>query len=86
MTSQSVKVSFQNLFKSTYEVARNISNLLAEGSEILSAGLSSDVLAFEEFLKKKLERCIEDKCGRTAVHLAASYNSYLHKVSLSLRY
>ena len=72
------------LFNSTYEVTRNIfDRMLAEDSEIHGAILSNDISAVEEFLKKETDRNISDKGGRTALHLAASYNSPLTQQLLS---
>jgi ankyrin repeat protein len=64
------------LFISTYEVTRNIfDRMIAEDSEIHNAVLNNDILAVEEFLAKKKGINCSDKGGRTALHLAASYNS-----------
>jgi len=64
------------LFKSTYEVTRNIfDRMLAEDSEIHGAVFNNDIEAFQEFLKKEKNINISDKGGRTALHLAAAYNS-----------
>jgi ankyrin repeat protein len=70
------------LFNSTYEVTRNIfDRMLAEDSEIHSAILSNDISALDEFLKKETDINISDKGGRTALHLATSYNSpYIQKL------
>jgi len=72
------------LFGSTYEVTRNIfDRMLAEDSEIHCAILSNDISAVEEFLKRETDINISDKGGRTALHLAASYNSPLTQKLLS---
>jgi hypothetical protein len=85
------------LFKPTYKVTRNIfDRILSEKLEIHGAVLSNDVSAVEEFLKNetninitdegvKNETIINitDKGGRTALHLAASYNIPLIKKLLS---
>jgi len=64
------------LFNSTYEVTRNIfDRMLAGYSEIHCAIMDDDQSAVKEFLKKKTDLSISDKGGRTALHLAASYNS-----------
>ena len=64
------------LFKSRYKVTRNIfDRMLVEDSEIHGSVLNSDVHALNEILKKKIDINILDKDGRTALHLAASYNS-----------
>jgi hypothetical protein len=64
------------LFNSTYEVTRNIfDRMLAGDSEIHCAVMNDDRSAVKEFLKKKTDLNISDKGGRTALHLAASYNS-----------
>ena len=64
------------LFNSTYEVTRNIfDRMLAEDSEIHCAVMIDDKSAVKEFLKNKTDINISDKGGRTALHLAASYNS-----------
>jgi ankyrin repeat protein len=48
--------------------------MLAEDSEIQGTILNNDINAVEEFLKKGTNINISDKGGRTALHLAASYN------------
>jgi len=48
--------------------------MLAKDSEIHGAILNNDIDAVKVFLKKKTNIKISDKCGRTALHLAASYN------------
>jgi hypothetical protein len=64
-----------NLFKSTYEVTRNIfDQMLAEDSEIHVAVLNNNISVVEECLKNKTDINAADKGGRTALHLAASYN------------
>jgi len=64
------------LFKSMYKVTRNIfDRMLAEGSEIHEFVLNNDTQALEEHLTKKKYINILDKGGRSALHLAASYNS-----------
>jgi len=72
------------IFNSTYEVTRNIfDRMLAEDSEILGAVLSNEISTVEELLKKKTGLNISDKGGRTALHLAASYNrSFTQKLLL----
>ena len=72
------------LFKSTYEVTRNIfDRMLAGDSEIHDAILNNDIDAFEELLKKETDINFPDKGGRTPLHLAASYNSPLTQKLLS---
>jgi len=64
-----------NLFISTYEVTRNIfDRMLAEDSEIHGAVLNNNFSVVEEFLRNKADINTADKGGRTALHLAASYN------------
>jgi ankyrin repeat protein len=64
-----------NLFKSTYEVTRNIfDRMLAAGFEMHSAVLNNDIDAVEELLKIETNINLPDKGGRTALHLAAYYN------------
>jgi ankyrin repeat protein len=48
--------------------------MLAEDSEIHGAVLNNDIDAVEEFLKKETNINVSDKGGRTALHLALSYN------------
>jgi ankyrin repeat protein len=73
-----------NLFNSTYEVTRNIfDRMLAEDSEIHVAVLNNSISALEKSLKNKKGINTEDKGGRTALHLAASYNSPLIQKLLS---
>jgi len=63
-------------FKSTYQGLRNIfDRMLAENYEIHDSVLDNDVHALKELLKKKTNINTLDKGGRTALHLAASYNS-----------
>jgi hypothetical protein len=63
-------------FSSTYEVLRNIfDRMLAEEYEIHGDVSNNDIDAVKEFLKQGTEINISDKDGRTALHLAASYNS-----------
>jgi ankyrin repeat protein len=72
------------LFNSTYEVTRNIfDRMLAEDSEIHCVVLNNDIDAVEKFLRKKTDINISDKGGRTALHLAASYNSSVTEKLLS---
>jgi len=64
------------LFDSTYEVTRNIfDRMLAESSEIHGFVLNNDVHALKENIKEKMDINSFDKGGRTALHLAASYNN-----------
>jgi ankyrin repeat protein len=66
----------ETLFNSPYEVTRNIfDQMLAEDCEIHGAVLNKDILAVEEFLKNGTDINVSDKGGRTALHLATSYNS-----------
>jgi ankyrin repeat protein len=48
--------------------------MLAEDTEIHGAILNNDIDTVKEFLIKKTHIHVSDKCGRTALHLAASYN------------
>ena len=74
------------LFNSTYEVTRNIfDRMLAEDSEIHGAVLSNEISTVEEMLKKKTGLNLSDKGGRTALHLAASYNRPFIQDLLSFR-
>ena len=73
------------LFNSTYEVTRNIfDRMLAQDSEIHVAVLNNDISAIEEFLKNKTGINTPDKGGRTALHLAASYNSQIIQYLMSI--
>jgi len=64
------------VFNTTYEVTRNIfDRMLAENSEIHGSVLNNDIHALKEHLKKETDINTLDKGGRTALHLAASYNS-----------
>jgi hypothetical protein len=66
----------KTLFNTTYEVIRNIfDRMLAENSEIHCSVLNNDIDALKEHLKKKTDINTLDKGGRTALHLAAFYNS-----------
>jgi len=48
--------------------------MLAKDSAIHSAILNNDIDTVKVFLKKKTNIKVSDKCGRTALHLAASHN------------
>jgi ankyrin repeat protein len=75
----------KNLFKSTYEVTRNMfDRMLAEESEIHVAVFNNDVRTLNEILKEEKKVNYSDKGGRTALHLAASYNSPLMQTLLSV--
>ena len=75
----------KTLFNSTYEVTRNIfDRMLAEESELHDAVLNNDIVAVSEFMKTKKDLNNLDKGGRTALHLAASYNSTITKMLLSV--
>jgi ankyrin repeat protein len=75
----------KNLFNSTYESTRNIfDRMLAEESEIHIALFNNDIRALNDFLKEGKDVNIVDKGGRTALHLAASYNSPLTQTLLSV--
>jgi len=64
------------LFNTTNEVIRNIfDRMLADDSEIHGSVLNNDIDALNEILKKERDINTLDKGGRTALHLAASYNS-----------
>jgi hypothetical protein len=72
------------LFISTYEVTRNIfDRILAEDFKIHCAVLNEDALAVEELLTMNADINRLDKGGRTALHLAASYNSTITQKLLS---
>jgi len=74
----------ENLFKSTYKVTRNIfDRMLAKDSEIHGAILNNHIDTVEKILKKETNVNLSDKGGRTALHLAASYNSPLTEKLLS---
>jgi len=63
------------LFKSKNEVTRNLfDRMLAIHSEIHGSVLSNDDHAPREILQKETDINTLDKGGRTALHLAASYN------------
>ena len=73
------------LFKSTYEVTRNMfDRMLAEGSEIHAAVFNNDIRTLKEVLKEEKKANFADKGGRTALHLAASYNSPVMQTLLSV--
>jgi ankyrin repeat protein len=75
----------KTLFNSTYEVTRNIfDRMLAEEAELHGAVLNNDIIAVSEFMKTKKDLNCLDKGGRTALHLAASYNSTITKMLLSV--
>jgi hypothetical protein len=75
----------KNLFKSTYEVTRNIfDRMLAEGSKMHCAVLNNNIEALAESLKLDTNINLLDKGGRTALHLAASYNKPFTKELLSI--
>jgi ankyrin repeat protein len=57
--------------------------MLAEDSEIHGAVLNNEIDAVEEFLKKNTDINFSDKGDRTALHLAASYNSQVIQNLLS---
>jgi ankyrin repeat protein len=64
------------LFNSTYEVARNIFyRMFAEEYEMRGVVLNNDTDAVKEFLKQGTKVNNTDKDSRTALHMAASYNS-----------
>jgi len=64
------------LLNTTNEITRNIfDRMLSENSEIHGFVLNNDIHALKEFVKKKTDINALDKGGRTALHLAASYNS-----------
>jgi hypothetical protein len=72
------------LFNSTYEVTRNIFDwMLAKNYKVYGSVLNNDISGVEEFLKNETNINISDKGGRTAVHLAASYNSQVIQKFLS---
>jgi len=63
------------LFNPTYEVMRNFfDRMLAEDSEFHDSVLNN-IGALKELLKKETDINTLDKGGRTALHLAASYNN-----------
>jgi len=74
------------LFNTTYQITRNIfDRMLAEDSEIHCAILNNDIEALEELLKQETNINSSDKGGRTALHLAASYNRPFTKTLLSFQ-
>jgi ankyrin repeat protein len=77
--------SFSNLlFNSTYEGTRNIfDQILAEDAEIHGSVLNNDIHVLKEILNKITDINLPDKGGRTALHLAASYNRPYIKQLLS---
>jgi ankyrin repeat protein len=73
------------LFNPTYVATRNIfDRMLAEESEIHDAVLNNNIPAVEQFLEEKMQLNALDKGCRTALHLAASYNSPLTLKLLSV--
>jgi len=63
-------------FKPTIDVTRTIfDRMLAEDYEVHDSVLNNDIQALKEILKKKTDINTLDRGGRTALHLAASYNS-----------
>jgi len=75
----------KNLFKTTYEVTRNMfDRMLAEESEIHMAVFNNDVRTLEDILKEEYKANFADRGGRTALHLAASYNSPVMQTLLSV--
>jgi ankyrin repeat protein len=74
-----------NFFNPAYELIRNIfDRMLAEESELHGAVLNNDIVAVSEFLKNKKDLNTLDKGGRTALHLAASYNGRITQILLSV--
>jgi ankyrin repeat protein len=74
-----------SLFNSTYEVTRNIfDRMLAEEFKLHDVVLNNDVEAVTKLLKEITDVNSVDKGGRTALHLAASYNSIITKTLLSV--
>jgi ankyrin repeat protein len=74
----------KNLFKSMYEVTRNIfDRMLAEDFKMHCAVLNNDIEVLAESLKIGTNINLPDKGGRTALHLAASYNKPFTKTLLS---
>jgi ankyrin repeat protein len=64
------------LFSSTHEEARKMfDRMLAEDSIIHDSILNNDIHSLELILKEKTNINSLDKGGRTALHLAASYNT-----------
>jgi ankyrin repeat protein len=64
-----------HLFNSISEVVRNIfDRILAEDMLLHGAVLNSDMKAVSKLLKKETDVNCADKGGRTALHLAATYN------------
>jgi ankyrin repeat protein len=63
------------LFKPTYEIIRIMCDrMLAEGSEIHESVLKNDINAPDDLQNIKININHSDKGGRTALHLASSYN------------
>jgi ankyrin repeat protein len=74
-----------NLFAPSFEVIRNIfDRMLAENFKLHDAVLNNDVKAVRNLLKEKTDINIVDNGGRTALHLAASYDSIITKTLLSV--
>jgi ankyrin repeat protein len=65
----------KTLFKSNNEVTQNLfDRMLAKGFEIHVFVVSNDIQALNDILQKETNINTLDKGGRTALHLAASYN------------
>jgi ankyrin repeat protein len=74
-----------HLFNSTSEVVRNIfDRILAEDMLLHGAVLNNDMEAVNELLKKEIDVNCADKGGRTALHLAATYNRAVTQTLLSV--
>jgi ankyrin repeat protein len=74
-----------NLFEPSFEVVRNIfDRMLAENFKLHDAVLNNDLEAVSKLLKETTDINTLDKGGRTALHLAASYNSLITKTLLSV--
>jgi ankyrin repeat protein len=75
-----------NLFEPSFEVIRNIfDRMLAENFKLHDAVLNNDLEAVTKLLKEETDVNIVDNGGRTALHLAASYNSIITKKLLSVQ-
>ncbi|PNF16237.1 hypothetical protein B7P43_G14914, partial [Cryptotermes secundus] len=74
-----------HLFNSPFEVVRNIfDRILAEDMPLHVAVLNNDIEAVDQLLKKETDVHCADKGGRTALHLAATYNRAVTQTLLSV--
>jgi serine/threonine-protein phosphatase 6 regulatory ankyrin repeat subunit B len=75
-----------NFFEPSFEVIRYIfDRMLAEEFKLHDAILNNDLEAVSKLLKEETDVNILDNGGRTALHLAACYNSITTKALLSVQ-